>query len=197
MGARRIFAAILAAGASSRFGDGSKLDAPLDGISLGGHVARLLGRFDWCGRVAVVRQDGSAFAKDARAAGFAILVNRDTVLGLAQSLRLAVLAARESGADGLFIALADMPFVTPAHVGKLCAAFDPAAGRDLIATGHGGHRAGPPALFGAAHFDRLLALQGDAGARALFRDEGSKAIIVPASDREVTDIDTRDDLDRA
>lgn len=197
MGRPRILAAVLAAGASSRFGDRPKVDALLNGISLGAHVTRLLGQFEWFGRVAIVRQDKGAFAADARATGFAIIVNPDTALGQARSLRLAVLAAREAGADGLLVALADMPFVTAAHVERLVAAFAPAAGRTLIATGHGEGRAGPPALFGADHFDRLLALEGDSGARALFKDESSAAIIIPAGTRELADIDTRDDLDRA
>lgn len=173
------------------------MDALLDGVPLGGHVARLLCRFDWCGRAAIVREETGAFATHARASGFAIIVNPDAALGLAQSLRLATLAARASGAEGMLVALADMPFVTAAHLEKLVGAFDPAAGRTLVATGHGEGKAGPPAIFGAAHFDRLLTLEGDAGARSLFRGAGALSIIAPPSDREVMDIDTHDDLVRA
>jgi molybdenum cofactor cytidylyltransferase len=196
-GTERIFAAVLGAGASSRFGPASKVDAALGGIALGAHVTRLLGRFDWCGRAVVVREDAGAFAAEARSSGFAVILNPDTALGMAQSLRLAVLAARDAGAEGLLVALADMPFVTAAHIERLAAAFAPAAGRTLIATGHGEARAGPPAIFGAGHFDRLLALKGDAGARGLFRTEGSGTILIPAGEREITDIDTPGDLGRA
>lgn len=172
------------------------MDAPLDGIPLGGHVAHLLCRFEWWGRAAIVRQEG-AFATEARSSGFAIIVNPDAALGLAQSLRLATLAARASGAEAMLVALADMPFVTAAHVEKLVAAFDPAADRTLVATGHGEGKAGPPAIFGAAHFERLLTLEGDAGARSLFRGAGALSVIPPSSDREVMDVDTHDDLVRA
>jgi molybdenum cofactor cytidylyltransferase len=196
-GTERIFAAVLGAGASSRFGQASKVDAMLGGIALGAHVTRLLARFSWCGRAVIVREDAGAFAAEARSAGFAVIVNPDTALGMAQSLRLAVLAARDAGAEGLLVALADMPFVTQAHIERLAAAFAPADGRTLIATDHGEARAGPPAIFGAAHFDRLLALEGDAGARGLFKAEGSRTILIPAGAREVTDIDTPGDLGRA
>ncbi len=49
----------------------------------------------------------------------------------------------------------------------------------------------PPVLFAAEYFPRLLALRGDAGARALLQDAGEKSAAVPAG--ELVDLDTPGD----
>lgn len=190
----RIFAAILAAGASSRFDAGPKVDAIAGGMPLGEHAVRLLARFPWHGRAAVVRQDSGPFAERARAAGLALIVNRDAAQGLAHSLKRAAEAAAASGADGLLVLLADMPFVSPAHVERLVAAFAGRSGEGVAATRYPDGHAGPPALFGASLFPRLLAMDGDRGAGALLRDGRLVTMVSPDSPVELADIDSTADL---
>jgi CTP:molybdopterin cytidylyltransferase MocA len=48
----------------------------------------------------------------------------------------------------------------------------------------------PPALFAAAHFPELVALRGDAGARALFQAHADQVVTVPLD--ESHDLDTPD-----
>lgn len=190
----RIFAAILAAGASSRFDAGPKVDAIAGGMPLGEHAIRLLSHFAWHGRAAVVRQDSGPFAERARAAGLALIVNSDAARGLAHSLKRAAEAAGASGADGLLLLLADMPFVSPAHVERLVAAFAGRGGQGVAATGYPDGRAGPPAIFGAALFPRLLAMEGDRGAAELLREESLVTVVTPGSPAELADIDRTADL---
>jgi hypothetical protein len=60
-----------------------------------------------------------------------------------------------------------------------------------VASSDGLH-VGPPALFGRGCFGELVALSGDAGARALL----TQASLVEASSSELLDVDTAEDLAR-
>jgi molybdenum cofactor cytidylyltransferase len=178
----RVAAVLLAAGRSTRFGDADKLGAPLGGIALGLHAARLLASIPFARRIAVVAQA----APDYAALGFTTLVNERPEAGLSRSLALGVAVVGK--VDAVLIALADMPFVTRAHVEHLLACYQDAI--SIVASAH--ETPSPPALFGAAWFDRLCALDGDRGAGLLLR----QAELVHCDARSLADIDTPDDLTR-
>src|SRR5690606_38587619 len=93
-------------------------------------------------------------------------------------------------ADGLIIALADMPFVTAATIGALAQALCSGAG---IAVPAMAGRRGNPVGFASQHFDQLLRMRGDTGARALLKAHPTHevAVVDPGIFR---DIDTMDDL---
>lgn len=180
---------LLAAGLSTRFG-GSKLDADLGGRPLGVHVVDSLADVPFRRRIAVT---GRA-AIDYAARGFHTVPNADPAAGMGGSVRLGIAAAGDVHAA--LIVLADMPFVTAGHVRALLAAGSEAA---VIVSGDGAGT-GPPVLFGRDWFDRLLTLDGDAGARELIG--GATQVIAPAG--ALVDVDTvaalaavRDDLRRS
>ncbi|UAK23218.1 nucleotidyltransferase family protein [Sphingomonas nostoxanthinifaciens] len=177
---------LLAAGSSSRFGTADKLAQTLDGLPLGLHAARTLSRLPFAARIAVTRPDGPDF----RSQEFAPVINPDPDAGQSGSIRLGLAAARLAEPRAVLIALADMPFVTIAHIAALMVQFDSDAG--VVASSDGG-RALPPALFDATHFPALETLTGDAGARALLRE----ATLVAAPPAELRDIDTIEDLHAA
>jgi molybdenum cofactor cytidylyltransferase len=174
---------LLAAGLSSRFGADDKLAAPLEGLPLGLHAARMLGAMPFARRIAVVRDNGPDFARF----GFTPIVNPNPAAGQSGSIGLGVAAARMAEPTAVLIALADMPLVTIAHVRALMERFD---GTHRVVGSTDGERASPPALFDASLFPVLEGLEGDTGARALLRD----AVLVGASAAELADIDTPDDL---
>ncbi len=177
---------LLAAGKSSRFGgDCSKLDEPLGAHPLGLHAALALAPVPFKARVAIVRLCRIDYA----AHGFAMIENHDAVGDMASSLRLGVAWAQEHAARAVLVALADMPCITAAHVGRL---LDTAEGDDAVVASSAGAAPRPPALFGQAVFDQLLSLAGDHGARDLIRT----ARHVATTAGELTDIDTRPDLAR-
>lgn len=176
---------LLAAGKSERFGDiRSKLDQDFLGKPLGLHVAVALESIAFQERVAVI--DGLDLAYERH--GFTVIRNLDRDLGMASSVKLGIARAIEVGARSVLIALADMPRVTAAHIYRL---FDASLDDMSVVASSDGHEARPPALFGAGHFDHLLTLDGDAGARELVRS-GRHVITTPA---ELIDVDTVEELE--
>ena len=177
---------LLAAGRSQRMGDlGSKLDEPFLGRALGLHVAVALEDMPFKERVAVIGRARCDYA----AHGYVTVRNDDPELGLGRSVALGVERARALGAEAVVIALADMPRVTATHVWQLLEAAD---GPDAIVASSDGRSPKPPAVFGRARFDTLLALEGDAGARDMVR-AGKHVVTTPA---ELIDVDTPEELER-
>lgn len=177
-----VAAVLLAAGRGTRFG-GDKLLAELDSKPLAVYAADLLAGIGFGALIAVCRADDAVLPGLLHARGFTIALNDRPEDGQSRSLRLGVEAARGSAA--LLIALADMPFVTRAHITRLLDTF---AGKTLASARDG--QPMPPALFPRTTYDALAAVEGDAGGRALLRDAPS----VAADPAELPDIDTRADL---
>lgn len=178
--------AILAAGQSTRFGAEDKLTAMLAGRMLGLHASATLSGMGWKWAVVVAARADHPCVPEWQAQGYDILPNPDAAQGLSTSVRLAAHAAQACGAGALLLCLADMPFVTIDHVRALLAVGDTGS---VIASIHDGQPM-PPALFGAAHFDRLTRLEGDSGARALL----CAAVLVPMGKLLSIDVDDRDAL---
>ncbi len=103
-------------------------------------------------------------------------------------------AALRPDADAVLVVLADMPELTAAHVDRLIAAFDPAAGRAIVRATTEAGRPGHPVLFGRRFFELLRGLEGDAGARPLIADypEFLVEVALPGS-AAATDLDTPED----
>lgn len=176
---------LLAAGRSKRFGDvGSKLDQPFLARPLGLHVAVALEDMPFKRRIAVV--DGCRL--DYGQHGFSVLHNDDPDRDMASSVRMGVEAARSLDARAVLIALADMPRVTAAHIYRL---LDAADSEDVVVASSDGVAPKPPALFGRARFDDLLAIDGDQGARDLI--QAGRHVVTNAA--ELIDVDTPEDLE--
>ncbi len=146
--------------------------------------------------VAVVRVDDDALAHALGAAGATIVRCADAGRGMGASLACGVRAvrARHPAAAGVVVALADMPWVRPATIARVAAAV--AGGAAVAAPFHGGHR-GHPVGFGAACFDALAALDGDAGARDVVAAHGDALVRLDVDDPGVLrDVDTAADLGR-
>ena len=183
-----VAAILLAAGSSRRFGEMDKLLAPLHALPLAAHAARTIVRFGIGTRFAVCPSAESALTDVLEREGFNIVVNPAPDQGLSSSLALGIESVIETPTKAVLVCLADMPFVTAAHLGALLDRF--ASGtREVVASSLDGIVM-PPALFGAAKFGSLLELQGDRGARKLLLG----ADHVPASAHLLADIDCPTDL---
>lgn len=184
--AGKIAAILLAAGRSERFGESDKLLAMLDGEPLALHAARSILELAPGRRIAVCRSADGPLAIQLAAMGFDIIVNARPETGISHSLARGIAAA--GLAEAALICLADMPFVTAAHLRALLARFD-AETHPVVASSHG-PASMPPALFARSLFAELQAGKGDRGGRALL----AGASLVSASEAELADIDRPGDL---
>lgn len=184
-----VFAAILAAGRSSRFGSTKQLvlarGTPLVRRATaaarqvcGDKVITVIGHD--LSRVLAVLEDDSGF----------VVVNDDYDSGMASSIVRAVSACR-GDADALLLLMADQPLVTSEHLQRLLAEWS-GSDDEIVATAYAG-TAGPPVLFARGVFDELLRLSGDTGARDLLKDE-RYALRTVSFEPAATDIDTAADL---
>ena len=74
-------------------------------------------------------------------------------------------------ASAWIIALADMPFIQPATIAQVAAALDqPTTLAAPVFRGRRGH----PVGFGRAHFEALVRLAGDNGARTILHDHAEQ-----------------------
>ena len=105
---------------------------------------------------------------------------------------LAAGVAASAGADGWLVALADMPRIQVATLGRVAAAI--AGGAALAAPVFAGRR-GHPVGFAARWQSALLALEGDEGARAILRHHAPLLHTLASDDPGVLqDVDTPADL---
>jgi molybdenum cofactor cytidylyltransferase len=183
-----IMLALLAAGQSRRFGDSDKLNALLGDKMLGLHAAETGAAMSFSHKLVIASPHGSA--EQWSNLGYRVIANQDAALGQATSVRLAATHAIDAGASALCILLADMPFVTCDHLGRLIAAFEQSGG--TVASARDG-QAMPPAIFSIDALESLLALEGDSGARSLLAD----ARLVVGDDPVLIDIDTAENLAQA
>ncbi|MBI1394134.1 MAG: NTP transferase domain-containing protein [Alphaproteobacteria bacterium] len=185
---------LLAAGCASRFEGGDKLMASLRGQPVLAHSAARLSHDLVADRIAVVGPGQSARSDLLEALGWNILVNPDAANGQATSLAAGVRRAEaENGARAALVLLADMPFVSDAHVRRMKARLDGGAGAVMS---RGPDAPSPPALFRRDCFHALAAIDGDAGARSVFRSLPG-AVTVDLDEVGALDIDTSSDLIRA
>jgi CTP:molybdopterin cytidylyltransferase MocA len=130
--------------------------------------------------------------------GVTTLVHADWARGMAGSLAAGVRAALAAApaCDAILVTLADQPLVDAAALRRLLAAFPGA--HALAAAAYGdppGAVLGVPAVFGRAHLDALLAVDGDAGAGGWLRRHRERVVAVPIPEATL-DVDTADDLAR-
>lgn len=116
--------------------------------------------------------------------------------GLSASLR-AGLAALPPEAEGVLVALGDMPLVEPAVIARLLAAFDPEEGRAIVQPIFRGKH-GNPMIWGREFLPEMMQLTGDMGARQLVARHADRLAEVEVPDDGVLrDFDTAEALKSA
>jgi molybdenum cofactor cytidylyltransferase len=188
VGALRVTAVVLAAGASRRTtARGAPPKQLLDWE--GEPLVRRAVRAALASRCAAVHVVVGARAPQVRAAlaglGAEVVGCADWEEGMAASIRAGVASAARSGCDAVLLALADQPRVEPAHLDALVARLE--AGASVAASAYAG-TLGAPAAFARAHFGELLALRGDRGAKALLERHRAAVAAVPC-DAAAFDVD--------
>lgn len=184
---------LLAAGRGTRFG-GDKLLARLGSGDLAGEPVGVVAlrhlRLAVPDVVAVVRDDDRALAAELGANGARIVRCPNADEGMGASLACGVRAT--ANAKGWLVALADMPWISPATVSRIAAAI--ASGAPLVAPFHRGER-GHPVGFGAACYAALAALTGDEGAKVVVAAQRDGVVRIDVDDAGILrDVDAPADL---
>lgn len=184
-----IIGILLAAGSSSRFGSDKLLHFLPDGQPIAVTAAQhLLAAVPEC--IAVVRSLEHPLAVKLREAGCRVEECARAEEGMGVSLACGVHAAGP-GRDYL-VALADMPFIRPSTIVAVREAME--SGAKLVAPYFRARR-GHPVGIAAAFYEQLVALEGDAGARAVLEAQIGELKKIPCGDPGVIrDIDTPNDL---
>lgn len=183
----KLACALLAAGASKRFGS-NKLLYQLDGQSLLERTLMLHGALPYCQKLMVTRRTYAVAAALGREYGFTVLYNDAPERGAGSSAAIAAEALLKSDAAGALFSVCDQPYLTGASVERLLAAFERQPER-IVAAAHGGVR-GNPCLFPRQFFGELAALSGEQGGAAVIARHMNDLTLVEVADAwELTDID--------
>ncbi len=188
-------ALLLAAGASARMQGGQKLLLDWRGKSLLRHAYDVLLE-GGCGQVVCVLGGEADRLRAELPAKTQVVVNTAFAAGMAGSIVMGIGQVPPESA-GVLIALADMPFVSPALVSRLRALFFQHGGEKIIVPVHG-ERRGNPVVFPRRFFAELRSLRGDSGARWMIAGHEHSLVLCPVEDERVfLDIDTREAYEQA
>jgi molybdenum cofactor cytidylyltransferase len=189
---KRIVAAVLAAGASSRMGK-QKLLLPLRGTSIVRRVVERVGTSDVDDLLVVVGRDAELICDELRDVACHFVTNADYLLGMGTSFRSAVDAFGEDVAAALFV-LADQPFVTTEMLDALLATYR--REEPLAVISRFGGVVAPPHIFGRELFPRL-GLPGSEGAKSLLRTHSERCVVVDLPPQGLIDVDDPQSYQRA
>lgn len=186
-----VWAVILAAGESSRFGS-TKLLEPYRGEPLVARAVRATVKVFESRTLLVTGHDAANVAAAASGHGAEILVNESYRRGIGNSLASAATFLRNR-ASAMLVLLADQPLVSAGHLQALLDSWDGSSDQ-IVATIYGG-TTGVPALLPGGTFDEIRKFDDDRGARRLFGDSRYRLETV-RFEAAAIDVDTPADLDR-
>nr|WP_314072613.1 molybdopterin-binding/glycosyltransferase family 2 protein [uncultured Roseococcus sp.] len=194
---RQVAGLVMAAGRSSRMAPHNKLlVTDGEGVAM---VARVAEKVLASGvrPVLVVTGHDRERVEAALAGKPVIFVHaEDYAEGLSASLK-AGLAALPPDAEGVLVALGDMPLVEPAVISRILAGFDPEEGRAIVQPIFRGKH-GNPMVWGREFLPEMMQLTGDMGARQLVARHADRLVEVEVPDDGVLrDFDTAEALKSA
>lgn len=186
-------AIVLAAGRSSRMGEGNKLRELVHGEALVRHAVKAALAARIACVLVVTGHDSAAIRAELTGLDVTFVDNPEYALGLSTSLRAGI-AAVPPDAAGALVLLADMPNVTPAILDRLIDQFSDASDAQAVVPTVLGQR-GNPVLLARGLFPAIDGLVGDSGARKLLDQAGDAVIEVAIDDPAIAlDIDTPEAL---
>ena len=184
-----LYALVLAAGASSRFGSPKQLvrvaGRPLLHIAVT-RAAEVTGN----ALIVVLGAGAGRLAPLLKHSPGSIVVNREWREGLGSSIRAGV-TRLPATCGGVMLLLADQAAVTAEDLRRLVGTWRRQP--QYIAAALYGGVSGVPAIFPRSAFRELGELRGDVGARALLRRNAARVVRVPMPSAAI-DIDTPEDL---
>lgn len=184
-----LYAIILAAGGSSRFGSPKQLarigGRPLLSTAVG-RVVETVGP----GVLVVLGANAAQLTPMLQHSPVSVVINRGWREGLASSIRAGI-ARLPISCTGVMLVLADQAAVTSEDLGRLADAW--LRQPQSIAAAQYGATVGVPAIFPDFLFSELTQLRGDVGARALLKRHLERVVRVPM-ESAACDLDTQEDF---
>lgn len=184
-----LYAIVLAAGASTRFGSPKQL-VRVEGRPLLHTVVTRASEVAGSSVLVVLGANASQLVPLLGHSSATVVINRDWEEGLASSIRAGV-ARLPGSCSGVMLVLADQAAVTAEDLRRLAGAWRRQP--DYLVAAQYGTTLGAPAIFPSASFRDLAELRGDRGASALFRRNPDRVIRVPMESASL-DLDTPEDL---
>ena len=182
-----IAAVVLAAGSSQRFGVENKLLALVDGKPLLSHVLERIAPLPLLASIVVVRPGDEAVMSLVGGHIADIVENDSAADGMGTSISAGVRHAGD--VDGVMLVLGDMPLIKQSTYEELLAAFRDHPDKTIVAPTYK-QRRGHPVLFRRTHFDDLMALDDDTGAKRILATNAATFLAVPTTDAGIlADID--------
>lgn len=184
-----VYAVVLAAGASTRFGRTKQLES-YESMSLAAGAVRKAEAVCGARSVLVTGKDWQEVAASCEPLAGYFVINDEYEHGLSSSIACGVRSVAKS-ADAILLTLCDLPLVTVEHLAKLVNAWTESP--SSIVASEFEDTLGPPIVFPKADFDALLRLRGDRGARPII-DANRDRVQSIACEEAAFDIDRPEDL---
>lgn len=185
----RLYAIVLAAGASTRFGSAKQL-VRIDGRPLLHTMVTRTAEVTGNALIVVLGAGAGELAPLLKHSPGSVVVNRQWREGLASSIRAGV-ARLPATCAGVLLVLADQAAVTSDDLKRLAGTWRRRP-QCIVAALYAG-TTGAPAIFPRNTFTELAALRGDSGARPILRRSADRVVRVPMPAAEL-DLDTPEDL---
>lgn len=184
-----LYAIVLAAGASTRFG-GIKQLVRIDGRPLLHTTVSRAVEIAGAATIVVLGAHAAELAPLLTHTPATVVINRDWREGIGSSIRAGI-ARLPAGCSGVLLALADQAAVTAQDLQRLVSAWRRQP--DYVVASLYAGAVGVPAIFPRSRFRELGELRGDLGARMLLRRNPDRVVRVPMESAAL-DIDTPEDL---
>ncbi len=185
---------ILAAGASSRMGNPKQL-LPWKKTTLIGHSVEQILALQQATIYVVLGANYELIYNEICHFPVTVIHNTNWQSGIGSSIRFGIKKIVEQNNllyDAVLISLIDQPLIDSQHLDRLIAKYKQNT-EFFVATGLK-NRVGVPAIIPSSHFNDLLNLQEDFGARHIIKQNKNKVIVVPALDKGV-DVDTKEEYE--
>lgn len=187
--AAALYAIVLAAGASSRFGSPKQL-VRVDGRPLMHTTVSRAVEITGHSTLVVLGANAADLAPLLRHTPATIVINREWTEGIASSIR-AGMARLPGSCGGVMLVLADQAAVTAEDLRRLAGTWRRQP--EYMVAAQYGSTLGAPAIFPSSRFRELAELRGDRGASVLFHRNPDRVVRVPMESASL-DIDTPEDL---
>ncbi|WP_173931642.1 molybdopterin-binding/glycosyltransferase family 2 protein [Chelativorans sp. Marseille-P2723] len=191
----KVWAVLLAAGQSRRMAPANKLLVEFEGKPLVRRTAERLLDCAVAATVVVLGHEAAAVSRALSGLSLRKAENADYASGLASSLKVGVRNVPPS-ADGVLIALSDMPGISTADLDLLIKTFVEAGGKAVVRATHNGKR-GNPVILPRVLFSEIEQLEGDVGARQIIEASALEVIDVEIGCAASFDVDTPEALELA